>query len=88
VALYLIAIRTTSRVERLAVLAPSGAEALSKARAAKPLAPRDAFHVQRTGVGDVLDLPARGRPPSAQRVAEERMWHEVTRGVPTWDDIT
>lgn len=83
VPLYLVAIRTTGRVQRCAVLASCGAEALTKARAALPLLPRDAFHVARQGVGDVLPLPMRGRPPKPGRAP---VWDSGP--APSWADIS
>jgi len=84
---YLIAIRTRGRVGRLAVWAMSGADALAKARAAVPLAPADAFHVQRKGEGDVLLLPTRGRPPRQSR-APAAGDHAHLATLSGWADIS
>jgi hypothetical protein len=84
---FLIAIRTRGRVGRLAVWAASGADALAKARVAVPMAPPDAFHVQRKGGGDVLLLPTRCCAPNHVRMhsAEHQ---EFLRTLPDWSEIT
>jgi hypothetical protein len=86
--LFLIAIRIRDHVERLAVVASTSIEALGKARAARPLAPRDAFHVTHTGDGDVMTVPARGRPVRDVRHDPElASWAAMIATLPSYTDI-
>jgi hypothetical protein len=65
--IFLIAIRTHDRCERLVTVASTSAEALAKGRTARPSAPRDAFRVVGRASDDVLLIPHRGRPPHRDR---------------------
>jgi hypothetical protein len=85
--IFLLAIHTHDRNERLVAVASTSAEALAKGRAARPDAPQDTFRIVGQSSDDVLLIPKRGRPPSERRLAAERTWQPFAESSTDGRDI-
>jgi hypothetical protein len=81
---YLVSHSHADTHDRYAVHAANSAEALAKVRTAHPAA-RGRLRVDVSAMGDVLELPKRGRPPGRVRTWAED--NPALAGVTSWADI-